>query len=62
MKTSDVTGEEMSHGYCPVCAARAFDEIRAFLETQEGSGDVLLTLGAGDITRFAHDLVKGGYA
>ena len=40
----------------------AFDEVRAFLETQEGSGDVLLTLGAGDISRFAHDLVKGGYA
>ena len=30
MEALDVTGEDTSHGYCPVCAARAFDEIRAF--------------------------------
>lgn len=30
-KTAAPNVNELSHGYCPVCAAKAFDEIRAWL-------------------------------
>jgi hypothetical protein len=29
--------ETVSHGYCPVCAAEAFAEIRRYLDTRRGN-------------------------
>jgi len=60
-RTGDVTAADLAARVrfggtaCP--AVHELDEIRAWLRTELAPGDILITMGAGDIGRICHELV-----
>jgi len=55
-----IAGAVRRMGHAAVSYLETFEETRAFLEASILPRDVVLTLGAGDISRFAHELIQGG--